>query len=206
MYSVGSIDPEGMLNGARTKLLSAQARITSERMNRAVLHRSLRGCALATAAALGGSRWVNGRRIAPLLSAPRTEVKRGGICPCGHYVPPAMAREQQQSKISRLDELFAAEPDRLSRLSFEVAGLYFDWSKTHLDQRIVGEFLARAERMGCAAARDALFAGEVVNQSENRAATHVAERGAGVPEDVDLATARRKRMRVVVDAIEAGAF
>jgi glucose-6-phosphate isomerase len=117
-----------------------------------------------------------------------------------------MAREQQQSKISPLDELFAAEPDRLSRLSFEVAGLYFDWSKTHVDQRIVGEFLARAERMGFAAARDALFAGEVVNQSENRAATHLAERGAGVPEDVDLAAARRQRMRALVDAIEAGAF
>jgi glucose-6-phosphate isomerase len=28
-----------------------------------------------------------------------------------------------------LDELFKAEPDRLSRLSHEIAGLYFDWSK-----------------------------------------------------------------------------
>src|SRR5438309_8815537 len=38
MYSVGSIDPEGMLNGAKTKLLSAQARITRVRTKRAVLH------------------------------------------------------------------------------------------------------------------------------------------------------------------------
>jgi glucose-6-phosphate isomerase len=34
----------------------------------------------------------------------------------------------------------------------------------------------------------------------------VAERGSGAPEDVDLATARRQRMRALVDAIEAGAF
>jgi glucose-6-phosphate isomerase len=117
-----------------------------------------------------------------------------------------MAREQEQRGRRTLEELFAAEPDRLSRLSFEVAGLYFDWSKTHLDQTRIESFLRRAEQMGFAAARDALFAGEIVNPSEGRPATHVAERGSGAPEDVDLATARRQRMRALVDAIEAGAF
>ena len=111
-----------------------------------------------------------------------------------------------KSSIKRLDELFAAEPDRLSKLTFETAGIYFDWTKTHLDQQLIGEFEARAEAMGFAAARDALFAGHVVNASEGRAATHVAERGSGAPDDVDLATSRRQRMRALVDAIEAGAF
>jgi glucose-6-phosphate isomerase len=112
----------------------------------------------------------------------------------------------EQKSTKRLDELFAAEPDRLSHLSFEAAGIYFDWSKTHLDQAIVDEFIARAEAMGFAAARDALFAGQIVNPSEGRSATHVAERGSGAPEDVDLVTARRQRTRALVDAIEAGAF
>ena len=105
-----------------------------------------------------------------------------------------------------LDQLFVAEPDRLSRLTFEVAGLYFDWSKTHLDEPILDAFLARAEQMGFAAAREALFSGEIVNPSEERPATHIAERGSGAPEDVDLAAARRQRMRALIDAIEAGAF
>ena len=122
-----------------------------------------------------------------------------------HYV--LAMRNGSNRPLKRLDELFAAEPDRLSRLSFEVAGLYFDWSKTHLDRRPIEQFARRARRqMGFAAARDALFAGEIVNPSEGRAATHVAERGSGAPEDVDLATARRQRMRALVDAIEAGAF
>src|SRR5947209_10260119 len=99
------------------------------------------------------------------------------------------AAAMQQPSIKRLDELFAAEPDRLGRLSFEVAGLYFDWSKTHLDRVIVDQFLARAEAMGFDEARDALFAGEIVNPSEDRPATHVAERGSGAPDEVDLATA-----------------
>src|SRR3982750_4239747 len=97
--------------------------------------------------------------------------------------------------IKRLDELFAAEPDRLSRLSFGAAAIYFDWSKTHLDQSIIDRFVARAESMDFAAARDALFAGDIVNPSEGRAATHVAERGSGASGDVDLASARRQRMR-----------
>ena len=117
-----------------------------------------------------------------------------------------MAAKQQKSEGKRLEELFAAEPDRLSRLTVEVAGLYFDWSKTHLDQASIDASVARAERSGFTAARDALFSGAPVNASEGRPATHVAERGSGAPEDVDLATARRPRMRALVDAIEAGAF
>jgi len=117
-----------------------------------------------------------------------------------------MAATPHQPDVTRLDALFAGEPDRLSRLSFAVAGLYFDWSKTHLDQALIDRSIARAEESGFAAARDALFSGGIVNASEGRAATHVAERGSGAPDDVDLATARRQRMRALVDAIEAGAF
>jgi glucose-6-phosphate isomerase len=112
----------------------------------------------------------------------------------------------EQVSTKRLDELFAAEADRMTRLSFDVAGIYFDWSKTHLDANLAARFTERAERMGFAAARDALFAGDIVNPSEGRAATHVAERGSGASDEVDLATARRQRMRALIDAIEAGAF
>ena len=108
--------------------------------------------------------------------------------------------------VKRLDELFKAEPDRLSRLSFEVAGIYFDWSKTHLDAGLMEAFSGLSQDMGLAGARDALFSGGIVNPSEGQAAEHVAERGSGAPEAVDLATARRQRMRALVDAIEAGAF
>ncbi len=116
--------------------------------------------------------------------------------------------DDRKSDISarRLNELFAAEPDRLGRLNFEVAGIYFDWSKTHLDQALIDRFVERAAQASFAAARDALFAGEIVNPSEGRAATHVAERGSGAPQDVDLAAARRQRMRALIDAVEAGAF
>ncbi len=117
-----------------------------------------------------------------------------------------MAANTKQPALPKLDELFKAEPDRLSRLSLEVAGLYLDWSKTHLDQDLIASSIERAEKMGFAKAREALFSGAVVNPSENRPATHIAERGSGAPEDVDLATARHQRTRALVDAVEAGAF
>ena len=108
--------------------------------------------------------------------------------------------------VQRLEALFKAEPDRLSRLSFEVAGIYFDWSKTHLDAGLLESFAAMSAERRLAAARDALFSGGIVNPSEGQAAEHVAERGSGAPDAVDLAGARRQRMRALVDAIEAGAF
>jgi glucose-6-phosphate isomerase len=102
--------------------------------------------------------------------------------------------------------LFAEEPDRLQRLSSTVAGIYFDWSKTHLDETLLEAFADLAEEKGFPAARERLFAGDVVNVTEGRAAEHLAERGSGAPDAVELASARRARMRALVDAIEAGAF
>ena len=117
-----------------------------------------------------------------------------------------MAGRRHAEKLKQLRELFESEPDRLARLSFEVAGLYFDWSKTHLDKQIFERFVQRLNDRRFDEAREALFSGGIVNPSEGRPATHVAERGNGSPADVDLAAARRQRTRALVDAIEGGAF
>jgi glucose-6-phosphate isomerase len=107
---------------------------------------------------------------------------------------------------SGLEALFRDEPDRLSALTLEAAGLYFDWSKTHLDCDLLKHFTALAAARDFAGQREALFNGGIVNPSEGRAATHVAERGSGSAQDVELAAERRARMRAAVDAVEAGAF
>ena len=112
----------------------------------------------------------------------------------------------EDHELRELGSLFACDPDRLARLSSEVAGIYFDWSKTHLDGELLDAFSALAEATGFAASRDALVAGEVVNVTEGRSADLVAERGSGSADAVQLATSRRLRMRALVDAIEAGAF
>jgi glucose-6-phosphate isomerase len=112
----------------------------------------------------------------------------------------------EEHKLKELNTLFGDEPDRLARFSADVAGIYFDWSKTHLDAALVDAFVALAGHKGFAAAREALFAGDIVNPTERRPADHLAERGSGNTDQVQLAASRRSRMRALVDAIEAGAF
>lgn len=114
------------------------------------------------------------------------------------------AIEDYRSK--RLTELFEADGERVAKMSRDVAGIHFDWSKTHLDEDLLGEFSVLAYEVDYSGARDGLFSGDVVNDTENRSATHVAERGEGRSEDNRLATERRQRMRSLVDAVEGGAF
>ncbi len=105
-----------------------------------------------------------------------------------------------------LKDLFAAEPDRVERMSLTEANIHFDFAKTHLSQETLAAFRQLAGETELAAKRDALFAGEIVNPSEGRAAEHTAERGQGAPESVAHAHGLHLRMRALIDAIEAEAF
>ena len=106
----------------------------------------------------------------------------------------------------KLLDLFADDPDRLSRLSLDVAGIHFDWSKTHLTADAIAAFAALAKAKGLTARRDAMFGGEHVNVTEDRPVTHTAERGEGDADDVATAKRFHDRMRQLIDAIEAEAF
>ena len=109
-------------------------------------------------------------------------------------------------KPPRLTELFEADPDRVKSFSVDVAGIHFDFSKTHLDAEALSAFEGLARSAGLAARRDALFAGEPVNTSEGRSVTHVAERGEGNEEDSARAAMLHARMRALIDAIEGEAL
>lgn len=85
-------------------------------------------------------------------------------------------------------------------------GILFDWSKTHLDEEVLSAFEALAGACGFAERRDALLTGKRVNVTENRAATHPAQRGIGADADVEEAAALHERMRLLVGAIGEGAL
>lgn len=107
---------------------------------------------------------------------------------------------------ARLNDLFEADSGRVETLSLGLAGLWFDWSKTHLTAELIAGFEALAKAQGLAARRDDLFCGRVINSTEGRAAEHTAERGEGAAESVQRAKAFHGRMRSLIDAIEAGAM
>ncbi|GGO99542.1 glucose-6-phosphate isomerase [Stakelama pacifica] len=105
-----------------------------------------------------------------------------------------------------LSDLFAADPGRVSLLSLDVAGIHFDWSKTHLTSNALDAFVKLAGEAGLAEKRDAMFAGEAINVTEGRAVEHTAQRGEGAPESVEEARNFHARMRALIDAIEADAL
>jgi glucose-6-phosphate isomerase len=113
----------------------------------------------------------------------------------------------------KLTDLFASDSRRLAKLTARLElgdddadGILFDWSKTHLDDAHLSGFLALAAAAGFAERRAALFAGDVVNTSEHRAAEHTAQRGLGRETSVEEAAALHARMRSLVAAIHGGAL
>ncbi len=92
--------------------------------------------------------------------------------------PAWKALEQHHSEIAgrHLRELFAEDPGRGERLAAEAAGLYLDYSKNRVTDETLRLLLQLAEESGLEQHRDAMFAGERINVSENRSVLHVALR------------------------------
>jgi glucose-6-phosphate isomerase len=82
--------------------------------------------------------------------------------------------EQLQGK--HLRDLFAADPERGERLVAEGAGLYLDFSKNRITDETLMLLGALAQQRGVIERREAMFAGEHINVSEDRAVLHVALR------------------------------
>lgn len=75
-----------------------------------------------------------------------------------------------------LRERFAEDPHRAASLSWEAAGLYVDLSKNLIDSDIVDALVELAEAAGLEDKRAAMYAGEHINSTEDRAVLHTALR------------------------------
>ena len=71
---------------------------------------------------------------------------------------------------------FAADPKRFERFSVEDDGLLFDWSKCAVDEETMRLLSELALAAGLQQRRDAMFSGERINLTENRAVLHTALR------------------------------
>jgi len=76
----------------------------------------------------------------------------------------------------QLRDLFAREPGRGERMTAEAAGVFLDYSKNRVDQETLSLLVALAEQSGLRERIDAMFRGEKINVTENRAVLHVALR------------------------------
>ncbi|MDY7099733.1 MAG: glucose-6-phosphate isomerase [Actinomycetota bacterium] len=88
----------------------------------------------------------------------------------------ALRRHHEAIAPRHLRELFDADPGRAAALTREAAGLHVDLSKNRLDGSTIDLLVALAEAAGVPGRRDAMFAGEHINATEDRAVLHTALR------------------------------
>jgi glucose-6-phosphate isomerase len=130
----------------------------------------------------------------------------------------ALERHYAEISGTHLRDLFAADPKRGERLTAEAVGIYLDYSKNRITDETLALLVELAEESGVPERRDAMFRGEHINVSENRAVLHTALRlpapvspntgqlvvdGQDVVADVHAVLAR---MREFVTRVRSGEF
>jgi glucose-6-phosphate isomerase len=98
----------------------------------------------------------------------------------------ALAAHHEKIRGAHLRTLFAGDPDRGDRLTAEAAGLFLDYSKNRVTDETLGLLLHLAGECGLRERIDAMFRGDKINITEDRAVLHVAlraPRGASIVVD-----------------------
>src|SRR5579863_1336778 len=125
----------------------------------------------------------------------------------------ALQRHYAEISGRHLRDLFAEDPGRGERLTAEAAGIYLDYSKNRVTDETMRLLVELAAESGVPERRDAMFRGEHINVSEDRAVLHVALRmpateslivdGQDVVKDVHEVLGR---MRVFATRVRSGEF
>ena len=125
----------------------------------------------------------------------------------------ALLAHHEQVRDMHLRDLFAKDPGRGDRLTLEADGLYVDYSKNRILDETLRLLVALAERADLRERIDAMFAGEHINVTEDRAVLHVALRA---PEGAHIETDGRdvvpdvhavlRKMADFSDRVRSGAW
>ena len=111
----------------------------------------------------------------------------------------ALERHHAEIGDTHLRDLFAGDPDRGERLTAEAVGLYLDYSKNRVTDETIRLLLELAEESGLTERRAAMFRGEHINVSEDRAVLHVALR---MPEEASLVVDGKDVVREVHEVLD----
>jgi len=88
----------------------------------------------------------------------------------------ALAAHHGQISATTIKDLFAQDPGRGERFTAEFGGIFLDYSKNRISEETLKLLFQLAEESGLKARIDAMFSGEKINITENRAVLHVALR------------------------------
>jgi glucose-6-phosphate isomerase len=87
-----------------------------------------------------------------------------------------LARHYEQARSLQLRQLFADDPKRGERFTLQAAGIFLDYSKNRITDETLKLLLQLADQAGLRERIDAMFRGDKINITENRAVLHVALR------------------------------
>ncbi|MGC1236203.1 MAG: glucose-6-phosphate isomerase [Xanthobacteraceae bacterium] len=124
-----------------------------------------------------------------------------------------LEKHHQKFKSVHLRDLFSDDRGRGEKMAIEAAGLYLDYSKNRITDETLRLLLQLARESGLRDRIDAMFRGDKINVSENRAVLHVAlraPRGASIMHDgrnvVPDVHAVLDRMTEFADRLRSGAW
>ncbi len=125
----------------------------------------------------------------------------------------ALAAHYEKIRGVHLRQLFAADSQRGTRMTIDAAGLYLDYSKNRITDETLALLVQLAESSGLRERIDAMFRGDKINVSENRAVLHVALRA---PRDATIVVdgenvvpgvhAVLDKMAAFADSVRSGAW
>ncbi|WP_263351166.1 glucose-6-phosphate isomerase [Acidicapsa acidisoli] len=125
----------------------------------------------------------------------------------------ALEAHAESLRGTHLRQLFADDPTRGERLNAEAAGIFLDYSKHRITDETLKLFLQLAEQAGLRKHIDAMFHGDKINITENRAVLHTALRAprtASIVVDgenvVPEVHAVLDKMAAFADSIRSGAW
>jgi len=144
----------------------------------------------------------------------KTIARRNGIAPLPRRKTwKALQTHYKKVRGLHLRKLFAEDPKRAERMTAEAAGLFLDYSKNRITDRTLTLLLQLAKESGLRERIDAMFRGEKINITENRAVLHVAlraPRGTSIVVDgenvVPRVLAVLDKMAAFSDQVRSGAW
>jgi len=100
--------------------------------------------------------------------------------------------KKNKAEIEKLEIKSMFDDKRFSRMSISLGGMLFDYSKNHVNDKTIETLIKLAKECELEAKRDAMFAGEHINNTEDRAVLHTALRSPNAPAEVKETLSRMK--------------
>ncbi|MBY6206491.1 MULTISPECIES: glucose-6-phosphate isomerase [Halomonas] len=91
----------------------------------------------------------------------------------------SLLKLREETANDRIRDYFAADPKRFDKMSLRVGGLFLDYSKHQISDKVLDKLMELAEHSALVQRRAQMFSGDIINVTEDRPVLHTALRNLG---------------------------